>query len=67
MTEEDPTLMRGHWDDHVLDRLYFRRYRLCEQFPNQLIAPRTNARAMSKTDNYNKYDYSQASGEKHTG
>ena len=35
--------------------------------PNQIMAPRTNARTMSKGDKNNDYDYDQASGEKHTG
>ena len=26
MIEKDPMWMRDHWDDHVLDRSYFRRY-----------------------------------------
>ena len=61
--------MRDHWDDHVLDRSYFRRYsQIVRAIPNQLIAPRTNIRTMSKADNNNDYDYDlQASDEKHTG
>ena len=45
----------------VLQRKY------SERFPNQIIAPRMNVQTMSKTDNYNEYDYNQASSEKHTG
>ena len=48
----------------VLDRLNFRVYsqRLWEQFPNQLIAPRTNAQIMSTADNNNDYNYDQGIG-----
>ena len=53
----------------VLDRLYFKRYsQIIKAILNQLIAPRTNIRTMSKVDNNNNYNYNlQASDEKHTG
>ena len=38
-----------------------------EQFPNQLIAPRTNVQTMSKADNNNDYNHDQTSGKEHTG
>ena len=51
------------WTAHTSEGIV----RLWEQFLNQLIAPRTNAWTILKADNYNKYNYYQALGKKHTG
>ena len=51
--------------NYILDRFTSESIvRSWEQFPNQLIAPRTNAWAILKADNNNNYNYDQASGEK---
>ena len=36
-----------------------------ERFLNQILPPKTNEQTMLKADNYNEYNYNQASGEKH--
>ena len=54
--------------NYVLDHSYFRRYsqsaRIIPESNNRL---RMNVQTMSKADNYNKYNYDQALGEKYTG
>ena len=45
MTEGDPTWMCDHWNDHVLDRSYFRRYSQIVRAIPQLVNSSENQRS----------------------